>query len=158
MQPNLKIIYNGKTPLMEAIGKLYRLNRRDVWKITKLINEAKIGLGLNAAAKSYQPPEIKLSIYTWHVEKLNREQTKIAVIGDVYDFKQVRFALRIAGKRTTVMLEQFVIKTLQRSQGLPDALAVRVWLQDSINNDARFDPEIALTKQINRLIIESLEY
>ena len=74
----------------------------------------------------------------------------------VYDFKQVHFAITVATKRTTVMLEGYLVKALQRKHGLIDNSSIRAWIEQSIKADGiRFDPDAALTRQVKRLIVES---
>jgi hypothetical protein len=75
----------------------------------------------------------------------------------VYDFKQIHFAINLGNKRTTVMLEGYLVKALKKKQGLIGNVAVRSWIEQSIKNDgARFDSDAPLTKQVKRIIIESL--
>jgi hypothetical protein len=75
----------------------------------------------------------------------------------VYDFKQIHFAVSLASKRTTIMLEGYLVKALQRKHGLHDNTAIRLWLEQAITNDSqRFDSNASLTRQGKRLIIESL--
>jgi transposase-like protein len=75
----------------------------------------------------------------------------------VYDFKQIHFAINRGNKRTTVMLEGYLVKALQRKHGLTHNRAIRAWIEQAIKNDgARFDSDAPLTKQVKRLIIESL--
>ncbi|MDI1293661.1 MAG: hypothetical protein PSV18_13080 [Methylobacter sp.] len=83
-----------------------------------------------------------------------------AIDDPVYDFKQVHFALTIPHngkpKRTTVMLEGYLVKALQRKHGLTDNAAVRAWIEQAIKSDGvRFDSSAPLTRQLKRVIIES---
>ena len=74
----------------------------------------------------------------------------------VYDFKQVHFAITVATKRTTVMLEGYLVKALQRKHALIDNSSIRAWIERAIKADGmRFDPEAPLTRQVKRLIVES---
>jgi hypothetical protein len=78
----------------------------------------------------------------------------------VYDFKQIHFAVTIIHKgqpkRTTVMLEGYLVKALQRKHGLPDNTAIRAWIEQAIKKaGVYFDSQAPLTKQIKRLIIKS---
>jgi len=74
----------------------------------------------------------------------------------VDDFKQIHFAINHGNKRTTVMLEGFLVKVLQRKHGLTDNKAIRVWIEQAIKNDGvRFDRDAPLTRQVKRIIIES---
>ena len=78
----------------------------------------------------------------------------------VYDFKQIHFAVTITHqgqlKRTTVMIEGYLVKALQRKHGLTDNPAIRAWIEQAIKNDGvRFDSLAPLTKQVKRIIIES---
>lgn len=80
--------------------------------------------------------------------------------GSAYDYDQVHFGVTITHrghpKRTTVMLEGYLVKALQRKHGLVDNPAIRAWIEQSIKNDgARFDSDAPLTKQVKRLIINS---
>ncbi len=79
----------------------------------------------------------------------------------VYDFKQIHFAVMFAHKghikRTTIMLEGYWVKALQRKQGLTDNPAIRAWIEQAIKDDGvRFDSDAPLTRQVKRIIIESL--
>jgi hypothetical protein len=79
----------------------------------------------------------------------------------VYDFKQIHFAVMFAHKghikRTTVMLEGYLVKALQRKHGLTDNPAIRAWIEQAIKNDGvRFDSDAPLTRQVKRIITESL--
>ena len=78
----------------------------------------------------------------------------------VYDFKQIHFAVTITHKakpkRTTVMLEGYLVKALKRKHGLADNAAIRTWIEQAIKKaGVYFDSQAPLTKQIKRLIIES---
>ncbi len=78
----------------------------------------------------------------------------------VYDFKQIHFAVAIAHggkvKRTTIMLDYYLAGALQLKHGLTDNTAIRAWIQQAIKDDCRFDSSAPLTRQVKRLIIESL--
>jgi hypothetical protein len=75
----------------------------------------------------------------------------------VYDFKQIHFAINLGNKRTTVMLEGYLAKALQRKHGLIDNPAIRAWIEQALKDDgARFDSYAPLTRQVKRIIIESL--
>ncbi|WP_019864985.1 hypothetical protein [Methylovulum miyakonense] len=78
----------------------------------------------------------------------------------VYDFKQIHFAVTFSHqgqpKRTTVMLEGYLVKALQRKYGLTDNAAVRAWIEQAIKSDGeRFDSFAPLTRQVKRMMIES---
>jgi hypothetical protein len=78
----------------------------------------------------------------------------------VYDFKQIHFAVTITHKehtkRTTVMLEGYLVKALQRKHHLADNTAIRTWIEQAIKADGeRFDSFAPLTRQVKRIIIES---
>lgn len=74
----------------------------------------------------------------------------------VYDFKQIHFAINIKTKRTTVMLEGYLVKALQRKHNLADNTAIRTWIEQAIKADGeRFDSVAPLTRQAKRVIIES---
>lgn len=94
------------------------------------------------------------------------KQTTPAQIDDkdsdnpVYDFKQIHFAITIThkehAKRTTVMLEGYLVKALQRKHHLADNTAIRTWIEQVIKADGeRFDSFAPLTRQVKRVIIES---
>lgn len=78
----------------------------------------------------------------------------------VYDFKQVHFAVTAMRegqpKRTTVMLEGYLVKALQRKHGLADNTSTRAWIENAVKADARYDSYAPLTRQLMRIIIESL--
>jgi predicted DNA binding CopG/RHH family protein len=76
------------------------------------------------------------------------------------DYHQIHFAVTInhqkQPKRTTVMLEGYLVKALQRKHGLPDNTAIRAWIEQAIRRDGnRFDTGAPLTKQVKRIVIES---
>ncbi|POZ52982.1 hypothetical protein [Methylovulum psychrotolerans] len=76
------------------------------------------------------------------------------------DYGQVHFALTVIygeqAKRTTVMLEGYLVKALQRKHRLSDNTAIRVWIEQAIKADSgRFDGNAPLTKQVKRIIVES---
>jgi|WetSurMetagenome_2_1015567.scaffolds.fasta_scaffold406961_2 hypothetical protein len=78
----------------------------------------------------------------------------------VYDFKQIHFAVTITHKgkpkRTTVMLEGYLVKALQRKHELADNAAIRAWIEQAIKNaGVFFDSHAPLTKQVKRFIINS---
>lgn len=78
----------------------------------------------------------------------------------VYDFKQIHFAVTIARegrtKRTTVMLEGYLVKALQCKHGLTDNATIRAWIERAIKADGgRFDSAMPLTRQVKRMVIES---
>ena len=74
----------------------------------------------------------------------------------VYDFKQIHFAINLGNKRTTVMLEGYLVKALQCKHGLPDNTAIRAWIEQAIKDAGdKFDSYAPLTKQVKRLIINS---
>ena len=78
----------------------------------------------------------------------------------VYDFKQIHFAVTITHKgkpkRTTIMLEGYLVKALQRKHNLADNTAIRAWIEQAIKDAGdRFDSYAPLTTQVKRLIIES---
>jgi len=78
----------------------------------------------------------------------------------VYDFKQVHFAVTFTHqgqpKRTTVMLEGYLVKALQRKHGLEGNAAIRAWIEQAIKADGvRFDSFAPLTRQVKRIIVES---
>lgn len=78
----------------------------------------------------------------------------------VYDFKQIHFAITIShkehSKRTTVMLEGYLVKALQRKHNLADNTAIRTWIEQAIKAEGeRFDSFAPLTRQVKRIIIES---
>ncbi len=76
------------------------------------------------------------------------------------DYGQIHFAVSFSHqgqtKRTTVMLEGYLVKALQRRHGLTDNTAIRAWIGQAIKADGeRFDSAMPLTKQVKRMIIES---
>lgn len=59
-------------------------------------------------------------------------------------------------KRTTVMLEGYLVKALKRKHGLTDNATIRAWIEQAIKaDDGHFDSSMPLTKQVKRMIIES---
>jgi hypothetical protein len=78
----------------------------------------------------------------------------------LYDYNQFHFGVTITHqgqpKRTTVMLEGYLVKALQRKHGLTDNAAIRAWIEQAIKADgSQFDSYAPLTKQVKRMIIES---
>lgn len=76
------------------------------------------------------------------------------------DFDQLHFGVTITykgqPKRTTVMLEGFWVKALQRKHGLANNATIRAWIEQEITADGgKFDSHEALTKQVKRMMIES---
>ena len=95
-----------------------------------------------------------------HVKQDVPVQMDDDIESSVYDFKQIHFAVTInhqgQPKRTTVMIEGYWVKALQRKHGLTDNPAIRAWIEQAIKNDGvRFDSLAPLTKQVKRIIIES---
>jgi hypothetical protein len=89
---------------------------------------------------------------------VNDDDTSVQVGLD--DYGQIHFALSFdhqgQAKRTTVMLEGYLVKALQRRHGLGDNAAIRAWIEQAIKADGdRFDSAMPLTKQVKRMIIES---
>ena len=117
------------------------------------------------------PDDVKLAIYQWHYDRLNpvqdvKQNAPVQLDDDsihddtVYDYDHIHFAVMIAYKRhikrTTVMLEGYLVKALQRKHGLSDNPAIRAWIEQAIKNDGvRFDSFAPLTRQVKRIIIES---
>ena len=74
----------------------------------------------------------------------------------VYDFEKIHFAVNLENRRTTVMMEGYLVKALQRKHGLVDNPAIRAWIERAIKSDGlRFDPDAPLTRQVKRIITES---
>ena len=78
----------------------------------------------------------------------------------LYDYEQLHFGVTITHKgqpkRTTVMLEGYWVKALQRKHDLTDNAVIRAWIEQAIKADGRqFDSFAPLTKQVKRMIIES---
>jgi hypothetical protein len=84
--------------------------------------------------------------------------------GNLGDFDQIHFAVQIPAhygsgstRRTTVMLERYLVGALGRRHGLSGNAAIRAWIEQAIKNDGvRFDSHAPLTRQVKRLIVESL--
>ncbi|MDD5276440.1 MAG: hypothetical protein PHR16_10215 [Methylovulum sp.] len=158
--------YDGSGKLGDAIAALYGCSPRSHNKIAELVGEAKESLGITSKAKKL-PDTVRLAIYRWHVERFDPVQNVKQAEPDgtvqdikqdnaVYDFKQTHFALTVASKRTTIMLEGYLVGALQRKHGLTDNAAIRVWIEKAIKADgARFDSDAPLTRQVKRIIIES---
>ncbi len=162
--------YDGSGKLAEAIANLYGLSPKSQEQVAKRIKEAKTGLGITSKAKVL-PDDVKLAIYQWHYDRLNpvqdvKQNAPVQLDDDsihddtVYDYDHIHFAVMIAYKRhikrTTVMLEGYLVKALQRKHGLSDNPAIRAWIEQAIKNDGvRFDSFAPLTRQVKRIIIES---
>ena len=172
--------YDGSSKLGNEIAKLYSCSSKNNNKISALVGEAKAALGVTTKSKIL-PDDVKLAIYKWHYDRLNPacdvqrdgDIQNVKQDGVVYDVKQdnnslgnsadydhIHFAVMIRHqgkpKRTTVMLEGYLAKALQRKHGLVDNPAIRVWIEQAIKSDGlRFDPDAPLTRQVKRIITES---
>lgn len=176
--------YNGTTSLQPALAELLGLSVKSQAQLAVLVKEAKTALGITTAR--VLPPNERLAVYRWHWERLNPvqnvkqpsagnlEQQPVRVVQNVkqdvpalvdgepvYDFKQIHFAITVMRegqpKRTTVMLEGYLVKALQRKHGLADNPSVRAWIENAVKADgARYDSYAPLTRQLMRIIIESL--
>ena len=178
--------YDGSGKLVEAIAELCGLSVKSISRIAVLIKQAKDSLGITSKSKRL-PDDVKLAIYQWHYDRLNpvqdikqaddvqnvKQADNEPIDNPVYDvkqndidkpvhcFKQIHFAVTVAHdgkpKRTTIMLEGYLVKALQRKHGLPDNTAIRVWIEQAIKSDSvRFDSFAPLTRQVKRIITESL--
>jgi hypothetical protein len=74
----------------------------------------------------------------------------------VSDFAQVHFAVNLGSKRTTVMLDGYLVNALKHKHGLDGNASIRQWLQSVVDADTRFDINGRVTPQTMRLIVESL--
>lgn len=157
--------YDGTTPLQPAMAELVGLSAKSQAQLAVLVKEAKTALGISTAR--VLPPNERLAVYRWHWERLNpvqnvKQDVPALVDGEpVYDFKQIHFAVIVMRegqpKRTTVMLEGYLVKALQRKHGLADNPSVRAWIENAVKADgARYDGYAPLTRQLMRIIIESL--
>lgn len=77
-----------------------------------------------------------------------------------HDFDQLHFGVTITHqgqpKRTTIMLEGYWVKALQRKYGLANNATIRAWIEQAMKADGgKFDSHEALTKQVKRMMIES---
>ncbi|NOS75549.1 MAG: hypothetical protein HOP36_13675 [Methyloglobulus sp.] len=177
--------YSGTTSLQPALAELLGLSVKSQAQLAKLVKEAKASLGITSTARIL-PPEQRLAIYQWHKDRLKpvqdikqdgatrTERQQESPVYDVkqdenastepqpdsvvYDFKQTHFAIRLPdGKRTTTMLEGYLINAMQQKHGLTTNGGIRAWIEQATKNDgARFDSHAPLTRQVKRLIIESL--
>lgn len=59
-------------------------------------------------------------------------------------------------KRTTVRLEGYLVTALCKKHGLTDNGAIRKWVEQAIKDWTAFDSHLSLTRQVKRLIVESL--
>jgi len=174
--------YDGMTPLQPALAELLGLSVKSQAHLAKLVKEAKANLGITSTARIL-PLGQRLAIYQWHKDRLNfvqnikqGEATHTGQQPDntVYnvkqdcelltddgdnnsdDFGQIHFAIQIDKKRTTVMLEGYLIKATQRKHGLTGNGDIRAWIERAIKTDGgRFDSHAPLTRQVKRLIVES---
>jgi len=154
--------YDGTSKLGDAIAALYNCSPRSRNKLAELVKEAKAGLGFTSKAK-HLPDDVRLAIYRWHYERLNpiQDVKQDSPDSTIQDVKHVHFAVTITHqcqpKRTTVMLEGYWVKALQRKHGITDNAAIRAWIEQAIKGDGvRFDSFAPLTRQVKRIIIESL--
>jgi hypothetical protein len=95
-----------------------------------------------------------------YVKQDSPVQDNNVVDSSVQDFKQLHFAVTVTHdgkpKRTTVMLEGYLVKALRYRQGLTDNAAIRTWVEQAIKSDDRFESFAPLTRQVKRIIVESL--
>lgn len=155
--------YDGTGSISKAIAGLCGLSLKSQAQIAKQIAQAKTALGITSKSKNL-PVDTKLAIYRWHWERLHPaaveipEPVKTQALAD--DYTQTHFNLTVThdgkARRTTIMLERFFINALQVKHGLGDNRAVRQWLESAIANDDSFDAGASLTKQVVRMIVESL--
>ncbi|MDD5268026.1 MAG: hypothetical protein PHO08_13010 [Methylococcales bacterium] len=161
--------YDGSGKIVAALADLCGLSPKNHNQIAILIKQAKEGLGITGEAKRLTD-EVKLAIYQWHYDRLNpipdvKQNDPVQFDdddrdGSVYDFKHIHFAVTITHKgqpkRTTVMLEGYLVKALQRKHHLADNTAIRAWIEQAIKDAGdKFDSDEPLTKQVKRLIVES---
>lgn len=73
-----------------------------------------------------------------------------------FDFAVKHISINNGGKRTTVGLHWFFLKPLMRKYGL-SVDDVPVWIQKALDADFRTDYEGSLSRQVKRLIVESLD-
>ncbi len=160
--------YDGSGKLGEAIAALCGCSPKSSALISNLIGQAKDGLGITSKSKKL-PDDVKLEIWQWHYDRLNPVQD--VKHGDVQDIKpdvpvqlnddyaQLHFGVTVKRqgqvKRTTVMLEGYLVKALGRKHGLTDNAAIRAWIEQAIQTGGGYDDNEALTKQVKRLIVES---
>ncbi len=132
--------YDGSGKLGEEIAALYGLSIKSTARIALKVKEAKAGLGITSKAKIL-PNDVKLAIYKWHCERLNPVQDikQDSVVYDIKqddvqdikpdvpvqlndDYIQLHFGVTVKRqggiKRTTVMLEGYLVKALGRKHGL----------------------------------------
>lgn len=172
--------YDGTTPLQPALAELYGLSVKSQARLAGLVKDAKTALGIDTTARTL-PANDRRAIYQWHKDRLStvqdikqdeapnpegqpdspvynvKQDEPLTDSGDnnLDDFGQVHFAIQARGKRTTVMLEGYLVKALQRKQGLTGNAATRAWIEQAIKADSRFDSHAPLTRQVKRLIVES---
>ena len=96
-------------------------------------------------------------VYTDSVVYDVKQDTPLTNDGDnnPNDFGQIHFAIQVENKRTTVMLEGYLVKALQRKHGLTGNGDIRAWIGQAIKADSRFDSHAPLTRQVKRLVVES---
>ncbi len=169
--------YDGTGKLAEALAALYGCSPKSSNTLSKLTQQAKAALGITCKDKPL-PERLRLDIYRWHCQQLGIKhgdvvydvkqsdpvKTTTAGVSVYYfkheDYRQVHFAVTIEhnGKprRTTVMLESYLVSALQRRHNLADNTAVRAWIGEAIKGaGSGFDGNQPLTKQVKRLVVES---
>lgn len=156
---------------------LYGYSPKSSNRLSKLARQAKVALGITCKDKPL-PERLRLDIYRWHCQQLgikhgdvvcDVKQNKSVQVTTAEvsvhcfkaeDYRQVHFSVMVEhnGKprRTTVMLESYLVSALQRRHNLADNTAVRAWIGESIKGaGSGFDGNQPLTKQVKRLIVES---
>ncbi|MCX7092676.1 MAG: hypothetical protein NTY50_04405 [Methylobacter sp.] len=101
-------------------------------------------------------PETQTDSSVYDVKQNARAQPDDDMDSAVYDFEKVHFAVNLGNRRTTVMMEGYLVKALQRKHGLVDNPAIRAWIEQAIKSDGlRFDRDAPLTRQVKRIVMES---
>ena len=76
------------------------------------------------------------------------------------DYEDYHYAITInhkgQPKRTTVRLEGYLVNALCKKHGFNDNRSIRQWIEQAIKDWAAFDSHLPLTRQVKRLIVESL--
>lgn len=76
------------------------------------------------------------------------------------DSKDYHYAITITHqgkpKRTTVRIDGYLVKALASRHGLADNSAIRQWIEQAIKQWSAFDSFLPITRQVNRLMVESL--
>jgi hypothetical protein len=177
--------YDGSGKLTEAIAGLYSLSLKSQARITELIKQAKVGLGITSKARILDD-KVKLAIWQWHYDKLHSTHDLFSQVDAVEIFSQptpnepveiisqhetvdivsqypIGDLIRIAfyttcegvKKRQVIALDRFYVNALMLATGI-DKQSVPKWVQQAIDGWSGFNSKLPITRQLKYLLIREL--